>query len=63
LGYPQFTRPVDVEGALVPDVLLSGDHQAIRHWRRKQALIETAKTRPDLLAKARLEKGDADLLK
>ncbi|MFN7171645.1 MAG: tRNA (guanosine(37)-N1)-methyltransferase TrmD [Fimbriimonadaceae bacterium] len=63
LGYPQFTRPVGVEGALVPDVLLSGDHQAIRQWRRQQALMETARVRPDLLAKARLEKGDADLLK
>jgi tRNA (guanine37-N1)-methyltransferase len=63
LGYPQFTRPIDVEGVVVPDILLSGDQQAIRQWRRQQALKETSKVRPELLAKARLEKGDADLLK
>jgi tRNA (guanine37-N1)-methyltransferase len=36
-GWPQFTRPADFRGMTVPDVLLSGDHARIRHWRRQQA--------------------------
>ena len=48
LEYPQYTRPADFRGDKVPDVLLSGDHEAIRVWREQQALALTKKYRPDL---------------
>jgi len=48
LEYPQYTRPADFRGDKVPDVLLSGDHEAIRVWREQQALALTKKLRPDL---------------
>ena len=49
LEYPQYTRPPEFRGLKVPDILLSGDHQAIAEWRKEQALIRTLKQRPDLL--------------
>ncbi len=49
LDHPHYTRPEVVEGLRVPEVLLSGDHQAIRRWRHKQALGRTWQRRPDLL--------------
>lgn len=52
LEYPQFTRPASFRGWRVPDVLLSGDHARITHWRREQALARTRARRPDLLATA-----------
>ena len=51
LEYPQYTRPSDYEGQKVPEVLLSGDHEAIRKWRQQEALKLTKKQRPDLLNK------------
>ncbi|MDD4320730.1 MAG: tRNA (guanosine(37)-N1)-methyltransferase TrmD [Acidaminococcaceae bacterium] len=62
LEYPQYTRPIDFEGAKVPDVLLSGNHAAIKRWRRKEGIRATYCFRPDLLAKANLEEGDGSLL-
>lgn len=59
---PQFTRPEVWEDLAVPDVLLSGDHGQIAKWRRQHALKITRDRRPDLFARARLEKGDLDLL-
>ena len=50
LEYPQYTKPVDYCGEKVPDVLLSGNHEAIRQWRREQALERTRRTRPDLMS-------------
>jgi tRNA (guanine37-N1)-methyltransferase len=50
LDHPHYTRPPLVEGLAVPEVLLSGDHAAIRRWRREQALAATRVKRPDLLA-------------
>ncbi len=50
LDCPQYTRPEVFEGRAVPEVLLSGDHGAIRRWRMKQALGRTGERRPDLLA-------------
>ncbi len=50
LDHPHYTRPPQVEGLGVPEVLLSGDHAAIRRWRREQALRATREKRPDLLA-------------
>jgi len=49
LKYPQYTRPREFQGLSVPDVLLSGDHGAIREWREQQMLERTRKKRPDLL--------------
>ena len=49
LDYPHYTRPEIIDGQAVPEVLLSGDHQAIRRWRLKQALGRTWLKRPDLL--------------
>jgi len=49
LDHPQFTRPEEIDGITVPEVLLSGDHQAITRWRYKQALGRTWLRRPDLL--------------
>ena len=49
LEYPQYTRPADFRGDKVPDILLSGDHEAIRAWRAQQTLEWTRKYRPDLL--------------
>jgi tRNA (guanine37-N1)-methyltransferase len=50
LDHPHYTRPPVVEGRGVPEVLLSGDHAAIRRWREREALRATAAKRPDLLA-------------
>ena len=50
LEYPQWTRPATWNGQAVPGVLLSGDHQAIARWRRREALKVTEARRPDLLA-------------
>jgi tRNA (guanine37-N1)-methyltransferase len=50
LDYPHFTRPEEIDGLKVPEVLLSGDHQAVQRWREKQALGRTWLRRPDLLA-------------
>ena len=49
LEYPQYTRPEIFRGMRVPEILLSGDHAAIRHWREEQARARTAQRRPDLL--------------
>lgn len=51
LKYPQYTRPREFHGLLVPDVLLSGDHGAIAAWRDEQMRERTARKRPDLLKK------------
>ena len=49
LEYPQYTQPADYHGDKVPEVLLSGNHAAIKAWRREQARLVTEKFRPDLL--------------
>lgn len=51
LEYPQYTRPRDVEGRAIPDILLSGDHAKIAKWRHEEALKLTRARRPDLLAR------------
>jgi len=50
LDYPHYTRPAEFRGWRVPEVLLSGDHEAIARWRREKSLERTAQRRPDLLA-------------
>jgi len=62
LDYPQYTRPREFRGMGVPCVLVSGDHEKIRLWRRKQALARTLKRRPDLLSRASLSCEDLRLL-
>ena len=62
LEYPQYTRPPVFMGREVPEVLLSGHHGNVAKWRREQALIRTAKKRPDLLKKAVLTKQDIAFL-
>ena len=51
LEYPQYTRPEDYNGTCVPEILLSGNHEKIALWRRKQQLIRTKDRRPDLFKK------------
>ncbi|HLW78332.1 MAG TPA: tRNA (guanosine(37)-N1)-methyltransferase TrmD [Terriglobia bacterium] len=58
LDFPQYTRPADFRGLQVPAILLSGNHQQIRRWRRRQALEKTWRKRPDLLQNCVL--GDED---
>lgn len=62
LDHPQYTRPVVYRGIRVPEVLLSGDHEQIRRWRRKEALRRTLLRRPDLLKQAALNAEDQSLL-
>jgi tRNA (guanine37-N1)-methyltransferase len=62
LKYPQYTRPENYAGLAVPDVLLSGNHQAISRWRLKQSLGKTWLRRPDLLMKKSLDKFQLQLL-
>jgi len=54
LKYPQYTRPPVYRGWQIPEVLLSGNHGEIAQWRRRQAILRTAKRRPDLLEKGNL---------
>lgn len=63
LEYPQYTRPRELNGLPVPDVLLSGNHAEIEQWRRHESLRATARFRPDLLEKAPLSKKDLQWLK
>lgn len=60
LEYPQYTRPVEFEGMVVPDVLRNGNHALIAKWRRKQAIKATYLKRPDMLKD--LDKSDLKLL-
>jgi tRNA (guanine37-N1)-methyltransferase len=63
LDWPHYTRPAEVRGMGVPEVLLSGDHGRVRRWRRKESLRATRERRPDLLAAAVLDEDDKGLLK
>ena len=62
LDCPHYTRPEDIAGLRVPDVLLSGHHGDIAKWRRKQALGRTWLRRPELLEEKTLSAGDQVLL-
>ena len=63
LDYPHYTRPATLEGHAVPDVLLSGHHEEIRRWRRREALRRTLARRPDLLDDAALDDEARALLR
>ena len=62
LEYPHYTRPRVFNGKSVPAVLLSGDHEKIRLWRRKESLKRTLERRPDLLKTAQLNEEDKGIL-
>lgn len=62
LDHPHYTRPPVYRGLRAPEVLLSGDHEHIRRWRRKEALRRTLLRRPDLLSRAALSVEDQVLL-
>lgn len=62
LDCPHYTRPADLRGWKVPEVLLSGNHDEIRRWRRRQALEKTWRKRPDLLERVALSGEDLELL-
>jgi tRNA (guanine37-N1)-methyltransferase len=62
LEYPQYTRPADFRGMAVPEILLGGNHEAIRRWRRKESIRSTLLRRPDLLATHAFTDEDRRLL-
>src|SRR5579864_7946231 len=61
LDYPHYTRPADFRGMPVPEVLLNGNHEQIRRWRRERALSKTLRNRPDLLERVQLSDEDAKI--
>ncbi len=63
LEYPQYTEPKEFDGKKVPDILYTGNHEAINKYRRKESLRITRNKRPDLFAKHKLTKQDQKLLK
>lgn len=63
LEYPHYTRPREYRGLAVPDVLLSGHHEEIRKWRRRQSLLRTLGRRPELLSQIELTGEDKDILR
>ncbi|MFC1505324.1 tRNA (guanosine(37)-N1)-methyltransferase TrmD [Thermodesulfobacteriota bacterium] len=63
LEHGHYTRPSDFEGHTVPEVLLSGNHQAIDQWRRETALIRTFLKRPDLLQKRTFDQQELEILR
>jgi len=62
LEYPQYTRPRDFGDLSVPEILMSGHHEKIRRWRRRQALLKTLERRPDLLREEVLSCEDQEIL-
>jgi tRNA (guanine37-N1)-methyltransferase len=62
LEYPQYTRPYDFQGMVVPEILISGHHENIRKYQRYEALKKTLFRRPDLLEKIELSKEDIKML-
>ncbi len=62
LDYPHYTRPAEFRGMTVPEVLVNGNHDEIRRWRRRTALEKTLRNRPDLIDPAALSEDDRKLL-
>ena len=62
LDYPHYTRPAEFRGMKVPEVLVNGNHEEIRRWRRRSALEKTLRNRSDLLDQAQLSEEDRELL-
>ena len=62
LEYPHYTRPPEVNGDKVPEILLSGDHQKINQWRRMQSLKNTYLKRPDLIDRSNLSEDEIEII-
>ena len=62
LEYPHYTRPPEVNGDKVPEILLSGDHQKINQWRRAQSLKNTYLKRPDLIDRFNLSEDEIEII-
>ena len=62
LEYPHYTRPLEVNGDKVPEILLSGDHQKINQWRRMQSLKNTYLKRPDLIDRSNLSEDEIEII-
>ncbi len=62
LDYPHYTRPAEFRGMEVPELLISGDHEAIRRWRRRRALEKTLRHRPELLGRVELSAEDREIV-
>jgi tRNA (guanine37-N1)-methyltransferase len=62
LDYPHYTRPAEFRGMMAPEVLIGGNHEQIRKWRRRKALEKTLRNRPDLLSREKLNEEDQRLL-
>jgi tRNA (guanine37-N1)-methyltransferase len=62
LDFPHYTRPAAVGDLRVPDVLLSGNHQEIRRWRKQESVERTLERRPDLLEHATLDEEEREIL-
>lgn len=58
LDYPHYTRPAEFRAMAVPEMLIGGNHEQIRRWRRRQALLKTLRNRPDLLPRVELSDQD-----
>ena len=63
LDHPHYTRPATVSGRTVPEVLLSGNHGEIGHWRKREAVKRTLQRRPDLLEHAMLDEEERAILR
>jgi tRNA (guanine37-N1)-methyltransferase len=62
LDYPHYTRPAEFRGIAIPEPLRSGDHEAVRRWRRRMALEKTLRNRPDLLERIVISDEDEEIL-
>jgi tRNA (guanine37-N1)-methyltransferase len=62
LDYPHYTRPAEFRGMAAPEVLIGGNHEQIRKWRRRKALEKTLRNRPDLLAREKLSEEDRKIV-
>ncbi|HKW76481.1 MAG TPA: tRNA (guanosine(37)-N1)-methyltransferase TrmD [Terriglobales bacterium] len=63
LDYPHYTRPAEFRGMAVPEVLIGGNHEQIRKWRRRKALEKTLRNRPDLLDREKLSEMDEAIVR
>ncbi len=63
LGFPQYTRPVEIEGYTVPEVLRSGNHAKIDSYRQKKSIEKTMENRPDLIERKILNGEDKEFIK
>jgi tRNA (guanine37-N1)-methyltransferase len=62
LDYPHYTRPAEFRGMQVPELLVNGNHEEIKRWRRREALKKTLRNRPELLDEVELSKDDRKIL-